>query len=182
MAQDRGRLRSAQPESLEENPMSLHREKLKDAIVYIGSHPGVRDLGLTKLYKLLYFADAAHLRDHGATITGSEYIKYEHGPVPSRGEKCIRQLRKEARVQAQKVPYAGLEMIAISVLGAPSWSALDDDDVATLDAICSELGRETATELSKRSHAEPAWAAAHILQKLSHELMMYGAVEDPDGL
>lgn len=162
--------------------MSLHREKLKDAIVYVGSHPGVRDLGLTKLYKLLYFADVAHLRDHDVSITGSEYIKYEHGPVPSRGEKCIRQLRKDGRLHAEKVSFAGYEMMAIAPLGPPSWSALDAAEVATLDAVCWQLGKETAAELSKRSHLEPAWAAAPMLEKLSHELMLYGSAEDPDGL
>jgi uncharacterized phage-associated protein len=155
---------------------------LKDAIVYISSHADVRDLGLTKLYKLLYFADAAHLRDHGETITGSEYIKYEHGPVPSRGEKCIRQLRKDERLHTEKVPFVGFEMIAVSPHGAPSWSALSDDEVATLDAICEQLGRESAATLSKKSHAEPAWIAAPMLEKLSDEMMMYGATEDPDGL
>lgn len=162
--------------------MSVNREKLKDVIVFISSHASVRDLGLTKLYKLIYFADAAHLRDHGGSITGSDYIKYEHGPVPSRGEKSIRQLRKEGRLHTEKVPYAGVEMISISALGAPTWSALDDEEVATLEAICTQLGRETAIALSKRSHAEPAWVAAPMLEKLSDELMMYGAAEDPDGL
>jgi uncharacterized phage-associated protein len=162
--------------------MGIDREKLKDTIVFISSHAGVRDLGLTKLYKLVYFADVAHLRDHGRSITGSDYIKYEHGPVPSRGEKLIKQLRKEQRLHTEKVPYAGVEMISISALGAPTWSALDDEEVATLDAVCSELGRETAVALSKRSHAEPAWVAASMLEKLSDELMPYGASEDPDGL
>jgi uncharacterized phage-associated protein len=170
------------PRFADENPMSLHREKLKDVIVYVASHAGVSDLGLTKLYKLVYFADAAHLREHGSTITGSDYIKYEHGPVPSRGEKSVKQLRKEERIHTAKVPFAGYEMISIAAIGAPSWSALDDDEVATLDAVCSELGRETAKELSKRSHAEPAWASAQLLEKLSPELMMYGVAEDPDGL
>jgi len=162
--------------------MSLHREKLKDAIVYVSSHSGVRDLGLTKLFKLLYFADSAHLREYGESITGSDYIKYEHGPVPSRGEKCVRQLRKDERLRVEKVPYAGVEMMSISAVGAPSWSALADEEVATLDVICSQLGRETAAMLSKKSHTEPAWVAAQMLQKLSDELMLYGAVEDPDGL
>ncbi len=162
--------------------MCLDKEKLNDAIVYVSSHSGVRDLGLTKLFKLLYFADSANLREYGESITGSEYIKYEHGPVPSRGENCVRQLRKGARLSVEKVSHAGVEMMSISAVGAPGWSALADEDVATLDAICTQLGRDTAAALSKKSHTEPAWVAAQMLQELSDELMMYGAVEDPDGL
>lgn len=162
--------------------MSLHREKLKDAILFISAHPRVRDLGLTKLYKLLYFADVAHLREHGQSITGSEYIKYEHGPVPSRGEKCIRQLRRENRLRTDKIPYGGVEMISVRVVGEAGVAALTEEEIATLNAVCDLLGGETAVALSTRSHVEPAWVATPMLQKLSAELMMYGATEDPDGL
>ena len=44
---------------------------------------------------MLYYADAACLREIGHSMSGSEYIKYEHGPVPSRGEKSIKTLRAE---------------------------------------------------------------------------------------
>lgn len=162
--------------------MSLHRDKLKDAIVFVAAHPKVRDLGLTKLYKLLYFADAAHLRERGESITGSEYIKYQHGPVPSRGEKLLRNLRREARVEVEKVPYGGVEMMSVRVTASPVWPSLTAGEIETLDAICSDLGADKAATLSHKSHAEPAWVAAAMLEKLSEELMMYGAAEDPDGL
>ena len=70
--------------------MSGDLEKLKAAMLCIASRPDVTGLGLTKLCKLVYFADARHLREAGASITGSEFIKYQHGPVPSRGEKAVK--------------------------------------------------------------------------------------------
>ncbi len=162
--------------------MAVDLDRLKAAILFVASHPSVTALGLTKLYKLLYFADAAHLRETGSAITGSEYIKYQHGPVPSRSEKCVKQLRKAGALEARKTVLAGYAMLAISVPAKPDLSALTAAERATLDGVCRRLGGETAKELSTLSHLEPSWVSASILQKLSHELMMYGAEEDPDGL
>ena len=38
--------------------MALDLKKLKNMILYFANSPYVSDLGMTKLYKLLYFADA----------------------------------------------------------------------------------------------------------------------------
>ena len=162
--------------------MSLDREKLKAAIVFISSNPSVESLGLTKMYKLVYFSDVAHLREYGRTITGSEYIKYQHGPVPSRGEKCIKQLKRDGLLESEKVPYAGYEMIALRATSEPDESVFEERELKTLVSVCKRLGGRTAAELSDLSHEEPAWITAPMLEKLSAELMMYGAAEDPDGL
>lgn len=162
--------------------MSVDLEKLKAAMLCIASHPSVSALGLTKLYKLVYFADARHLRETGVSITGSEFIKYQHGPVPSRGEKAVKQLRKDGAIDADREDYAGYETTAISVRGKPDLRALAPAEKATLAAVCRELGAMTATQLSALSHDEPAWISAPMRQKLAPDLIMYGAAEDPEGL
>jgi antitoxin SocA-like protein len=40
--------------------------------------------GATKLNKVLYFAEFAHVRQHGHPITGADYQKLQHGPAPRR--------------------------------------------------------------------------------------------------
>lgn len=140
------------------------------------------DLGLTKLYKLVYFADARHLRDHGESITGSEFIKYQHGPVPSRGERAVKQLRKAAALHTEPEEFPGYSMTSITALKRPDLRRFSEDECATFDLVCKQLGSKTAMQLSSLSHDEPAWIAATTLQKLSPELMMYGSAEDPEGL
>ena len=41
------------------------------------------------------------MRSHGCSITGSEYIKYPFGPVPSRVEKILKQLAKTEKVEVK---------------------------------------------------------------------------------
>lgn len=163
--------------------MPIHGAKLKAVILYISRHPAVRDLGLTKLYKLIFFADAFHLREYGESITGSEYIKYQHGPVPSRAERCIKALRREELLETEKIPFGGYEMTSVRPLGTPpTFDEFSSEELATLDAVCKQFGRLTATSLSERSHREPAWMATKLLEKIAPELIMYGTAEDPDGL
>jgi hypothetical protein len=76
----------------------VHGQKLSELIVHLGQHPRVNNLGQTKRWKLIFFIDAKALRDLGEPLTCSEFIKYEHGPVPSRGERPLRQLVRTGEV------------------------------------------------------------------------------------
>lgn len=162
--------------------MALNRDKLNAVILEIASHESVESLGLTKLYKLVYFADAHHLRETGATITGSEYIKYDHGPVPSRGEKAVKQLRRAEKIETPTVSYGPYEGYAISAREKSPAGVLSESELASLNFVCEALGRTSAMDLSDLSHREPAWVNTGRLEKLDPELMHYGASEDPDGL
>ncbi len=164
--------------------MGLHPHKLDAAMLVIATHPRVRDLGLTKLWKLLYFADVAHAREHGSTITGSEFIKYPFGPVPSRGERHLKRLVKRNLVRISQVNAGTYRqtMVEATLPARSVVEALDRAEQETLDAVCVKFGAVTAKKLSDLSHAEPAWVAAPTMQKLSPALMLYGAFEDSDGL
>jgi uncharacterized phage-associated protein len=163
--------------------MTVHPEKLREAILFFANHPAVRGLGLTKLYKLLYYADVRRLRETGdVSVTGSEYIRYEHGPVPSRGDRELKKLRKQGAASTATEDNHGYQMTAVHARRAADTSVFSPAELACLDAVASELGGSTARELSERSHVEPAWAYARSLDKLDVTLMLYGAAEDPDGL
>jgi uncharacterized phage-associated protein len=160
----------------------LHAEKLRNLILAIAVHPSVKSLGLTKLWKLIYFVDVAALREHGSTITGSEFVKYQHGPVPSRGEKILKSMKREALIATEQRVNAGYAQTSVVALAQPDTSVFSSEERAIIERVCAELGRKTAKALSDLSHDEPAWALANNLDKLDPELMHYGGAEDPEGL
>lgn len=163
--------------------MTPSPEKLREAVLYFANHPSVAALGLTKLYKLLYFADVRRLRDTGeSTITGSEYIRYPHGPVPSRAEREMKQLRKRGEIATETEESHGYRLTKVTPRREANSSVFCADELELLDLVAKELGRLTAKELSDRSHAEPAWRYASELGSLDPSLMHYGAKEDPEGL
>ncbi len=159
----------------------FHIEKLRGLVLAIARHPSVRSLGLTKLWKLIYFVDVSALREHGATITGSEFIKYPHGPVPSRGEKILKAMRKDGAVRTEQRQHDGYSQTLV-IADADVPDAFTADERAVIDQVSRELGGKTANVLSKLSHEEPASALAVEIDKLDPELLHYGRSEDPEGL
>lgn len=162
--------------------VSLNVNKLDDLILYLGANPQVQDLGMTKLWKLIYFIDADYLREYGSTLTGSEYIKYEHGPVPSRGDKRVKRLKKSDSIDVTSEVYAGYRLNKVTTKSSNAESPFSEGELNVINKVCNKLGAKSAAYLSDLSHEEPAWINAEKMQKISEELMHYGACEDEDGL
>ena len=160
----------------------MHSRKLEELIVYLGKQPGVTNLGLTKLWKLIYFVDSQSLRELGESVTGSEFIKYEHGPVPSRGEKHWRRMTRSGEVTTTARDIGGKTLNEVKTTRDADLTVFSKVELELIDRVCSRYGRKTAKELSDLSHQEPSWHYAGLRDKLSPELMLYGAEEDADGL
>jgi uncharacterized phage-associated protein len=162
--------------------MSADLNKLQQLILRIGNNPHVQNLGETKLWKLIYFADVAALREHGRTITGSEFIRYDHGPVPSRGEKCLKVLTRAGALTITQEDHGTHRLNRVVPACEADEHAFSAEERHLIDQVCRQLGGKTAAALSELSHQEPAWRYAGRLAKLEPELMLYGSSEDPEGL
>jgi uncharacterized phage-associated protein len=160
----------------------VNEATFKALVLAIANHPAVQQLGRTKLWKLIYFIDAAMLRQCGQTITHSDYIRYEHGPVPRRGEKIIKAMNKQGAISVNQMIYAGHEMAMVSAVGEGPKGHFSREASAVIDRICRSMGGHTAKFLSELSHQEPAWLNAGHLDKLDPVLIAYGSSEDSEGL
>lgn len=162
--------------------MTINSEKFNNLVLHISNSPYVQFLGTTKLWKLIYFIDTTALRELGSTITNSEYIKYEHGPVPSRGEKLLKQMQQRNKISVEQECYGSYRINKIISQVAPESNIFSEYEINLIDRTCRDYGSKTASYLSEVSHSEPAWHYAKMLEKLSPELMLYGAAEDTEGL
>lgn len=160
----------------------MHSRKFEELIAYLGSQTGVTNLGPTKLWKLIYFVDCTALRELGETVTGSEFIKYEHGPVPSRGDKHLRQMTRRGELTTSQRNIGGMTLNEVKTTRVPDPDMFSKVELSVIDSVCAQYGRRSAKELSDLSHQEPAWHYAAMREKLSAELMLYGAAEDTEGL
>lgn len=57
----------------------MELDKLKECLVYFALKHS-RKIQRTQLVKLVYLSDLLSYQSHGHTITGIEYISYDHGP------------------------------------------------------------------------------------------------------
>lgn len=161
--------------------MQVNLDKLNALVLHLGNTPHVENLGKTKLWKLIYFIDVAFLREYGHSLTNSEYIKYDHGPVPSRGEKVLKSLSRDGLISIKLKDYGSYTQHHVTTTVEPE-EVLSSNELLLINKICRKLGRATATHLSELSHLEPSWANAGKMQKISPELMHYGYEEVEEGL
>lgn len=160
----------------------MHAAKLENLILYLGQHRGVTDFGETKLNKLAYFIDALHMREYGESITGSEFIKYQQGPVPSRGAKILKALKRQNKIDTQNRKLGSFILAEILPKAEPDLTVFSSEEMKTIEMVVKTYGKKSAKSLSELSHKEPSWRYAELRSKLNPELMHYGAQEDPIGL
>ena len=151
-------------------------EKFVAAVGYLAQAcPGMTKL---KLCKVLYFADKEHLVRFGRPITGDQYYKLEHGPIPTRGLDLLKGQGHAPEV-ALFEKYVAVKGMTIRVNQAPEKKVFSKSDLAVLDAVCRKYGHLTAAQLRTLSHKERAWLAASENGPMDFGLF-FG--DDPDAL
>jgi hypothetical protein len=138
-------------------------ERLKDLIHYVcWKCADPSKLGVTKLYKILWFSDTWHYRLHGRPITGADYVKREHGPAPRRGLPAIEELKREGRIvepHRQGLQFERHDFVALIDADTSRFSA---EELAIIDAVMGEVcENHTATSISDLSH-DQVWDAAQM--------------------
>jgi hypothetical protein len=156
------------------------REKLKDAFHYViaraGGHPG---FGAVKLYKVLWFSDSKTYVRRGTPITGEQYIRLQHGPVPKHSREIIAELESEGRVSARKAArdYAQWKFKS---LRPASVNRFSHDEIAVLDHWIHVIDLEhTAQSISDETHEDYAWEIAKMGEPLPYFAFLANRLRDP---
>jgi uncharacterized phage-associated protein len=142
----------------------LDREKFTSAVLYLLAGCRDRSAGLTKLVKLLYYADFTHYRQHLRPITGVDYAALPNGPVPHDYEALLGDLKKAGALDEKEVPirrqtpmkpmrqYVARQEADIDVF--------DEAEIETLDLVLERHGHKTGKQLITESHAEGPWRSS----------------------
>lgn len=132
----------------------------------------VQALAQTKLYKLLFYADFLAFRTNALSLTGAAYCAMPYGPVPARFSALRSELEFNEYVCIKEVTYqngnTGEEFTRGSNASAIP-TVLTDADIAILRRVRDEVGSLTPTQISDRSHEEPAWRDTPRNQLISYE-------------
>src|SRR5579872_5047592 len=151
----------------------LSNEKLTEAILYVADKCK-GDIGITKLYKLLFLADAESFKDHGATVTNDEYVKRDFGPTPKHALAMIGLLELSGELINQKTRVSGgYEQVTPVPLRAAKRSVFSTAELAYLDWAIEKYGKKTASALSKMTHEMPAWRWAKLGDKMDLGFLSY---------
>ena len=132
--------------------------KFRELLLYVAKRlESDQTGGATKVNKVLFFSEFAHVRRHGRPITGVEYQKLPWGPAPRRLKPVRDGLIAAGEARLEQEPFLGQMQQRIVPLRDPDLSALDEDELATVESVIDQLWGMTATQVSALSHEEVGW-------------------------
>jgi Protein of unknown function (DUF4065) len=151
-------------------------EKLKRLIHYVAWKAGRNDwFGATKLYKVLWFADARQFVLTKKPITDAVYIREKYGPVPKHAMIARRELERE---KAVKITKDG-NLTRIVALTKPDVSMFTLDELKAVDYWIHHIDKDhTATSISDRSH-DYAWDIAKMGEELPLIAVLANRIREP---
>ena len=138
----------------------MDQNKLASTVLYLLKGCPVRP-GLTSLLKMIYFADYWHFYRHLSSVTGSQYVAMDRGPVIDDYWQVFESLEKQGLLKTEEVPMAGhpgnpkKEFMA---LVEPDEDLFSETELEVLNQVISECGQMTGSTLSHKTHQEGPWA------------------------
>jgi DNA-binding XRE family transcriptional regulator/uncharacterized phage-associated protein len=149
-------------------------KKFKEVLLYIlekvGSKPNV---GMTVLYKLLYFIDFDYYEKFEEQLLGATYIKNHYGPTPIEFKKIIEILESNGELETVKSKYFQHEQTKYLPRRQPNISILNAQEIKHIDDVLQKLSNKTAVELSVYSHKDVPWITTKEGQIISYESVFY---------
>jgi len=144
--------------------------KLRELMLYVAQQlEADRAGGATKLNKVLYFADFAHVRRTGRPITGAEYQKLPQGPAPRRLLPVRKGLVDAGDAEIRAESYLGYEQHRLIAKRPPDLSLFSPEELDSVDRVLEDLAHLTAAQVSALSHAEPGWLLVDDGERIPYE-------------
>ena len=156
----------------------MNYAKMANAVLFFLAH--AQKVGKTKLAKLLYFADFGHYAEHGRSITGEMYVKYQHGPFPSRMEFILKKMRSDGVLEWETRPIVDYQGYCFDVKTPCDETVFTPEELATLRAVVDKWRDATAGEVEEASHKCTPWMAADDLAYLDYSLAVCSTEEEPE--
>ena len=136
------------------------REKFKNAILYFVRYCNTKDLGATKLNKLMYYLDFLHYRDFKVSVTGADYTNKDYGPVPDSINSIIVSLQKERKLKVDKKVLGGkngVTKMEYTGIEKPNMSFFNDKEEKTLKGVCKKFKKYATDKIVAQTHLEAPW-------------------------
>jgi hypothetical protein len=162
--------------------VEFDREKLKRLVHYVAWNAGKRPgFGATKLYKVLWYADARTYLLTGTPITGASYIREKFGPMPSAKQfmpvrdELVREGKLkviESRTQFDTTQFLALE--------PPETAFLSDREKQTVDYQIERIDKDhTAQSISDETHEDYSWQIAKTGEELPLYALRLARIKEP---
>lgn len=139
-------------------------ERLRELVLYISwKCEDDPKFGAVKLNKILFLSDFLSYRYRGSAITGAEYMRLDHGPVPRRLLPAQNKLLEDGDIAiketwlADTLRHPRKQTVA---LRAPNLELFSGEEIALVDSVITKVLPLNGTQLSEVTHDFIGWRIA----------------------
>lgn len=149
-------------------------EKFKQVLLYVLQEVGAKpNVGMTVLYKLLYFIDFDFYEKHEKQLMGLTYIKNTHGPTPREFVSVVREMKESGELVEVKSKYFAHEQKKFLPNHNPDLSLLSAQELELIDDVLSKYADKSAAQLSNMTHRDTPWKVTEDGKDIDYELAFY---------
>lgn len=155
-------------------------DKFRQILLYILKKVGGKpNVGMTVLYKLLYFIDFDYYEKYESQMMGLIYLKNHHGPTPLLFKDLIGDMTKNGDVEVVKSKFYQYPQTKYLVNPTiePDLSILNGKEKDHIDWELQRLSDLTANQLTDLSHKDVPWISAKDGKPLDYESVFYRTPE-----
>jgi putative zinc finger/helix-turn-helix YgiT family protein len=151
-------------ESCPNVPLSL--TKVREVVAFFAELP---DMYVSKLAKLMFYADFLHYCRFTTSITGLAYAHAPNGPIPHRYERIRDDLIENGLVNVEERCGATWSGEILVSQRPPDCSVFAQSELQVLQTVLLSLSKLSSKRLSEMSHAETAWLRTGMGQLIPYE-------------
>ena len=145
---------------------TLSLTKVREMIAYFTSLP---DMYVTKLAKLMFYADFLHYREHTTAITGLAYAHAPWGPIPDQYDRVRADVVESALVATEERFYGDKPVEILRAQRPAALAFFSPSEASVLETVVQDLGHMSSKALSDMSHREAAWATTTNGERIPYE-------------
>lgn len=171
------------PEKKEKQEMRIdvpqkNLKKFKEVVLYILEKVGSKsNVGMTVLYKLLYFIDFDYYEKFEEQLVGATYIKNHFGPTPVEFKKIVESMEQKGELETVKSKYFQHEQTKYLPRRKSDISVLSAQEIKHIDEVLVRLSDKNAKELSDYSHHDIPWIGTKDGEVIKYEAVFYRTPE-----
>lgn len=149
-------------------------DKFKEVFLYILSQVGAKpNIGMTVLYKLLYFIDFNYYEKYEEQLIGATYIKNHFGPTPVFFSKIVEEMKKNDELEEVNSKFFSHDQKKYLPKRQANLLKISANELQMIDQVLFKFSDKTAKELSEYSHTDTPWMVKKQGEVLDYESVFY---------
>ncbi|MDP3025843.1 MAG: Panacea domain-containing protein [candidate division Zixibacteria bacterium] len=152
---------------------NINKKKFYNAILFFADRTGNIYFGETKLMKLLYFLDFNFFEKHGKSITGDQYVRWPHGPVPSQGKIVLKEMEKGGYINIKIAVVGRYKQKRIEQLRKFDHTVFNKDELEELTNVAETWKNATSSQIEEAAHDEVPWLCTRHCRYIDYRFALY---------